>query len=431
MSTVPALPRLPTHIPGLDTVLGGGLLAGDTYLIAGKPGSGKTTLGNQLAFAHAAAGGTVIYATLQTESHDRMLAHLHGFTFADHALVGERIHYISLHGLQTRTAFLGCTTVLISDQREAAGAATHVDGIIKLTNKPTRARDTRWLRVTKLRGSDYLNGHHQFAIGTGGITVFPRLEAAYSALEPAWHDQENRLTFGIPGLDPMLGGGLQEDSATLVFGTPGAGKTLLGLHFLTEGARHGERGLLAGFNETPPAVASTADRAGMGLRPHLDSGLVQVMWRPPLELAPDEWAWQLLAAVDAHRPRRLVIDAIGDLLPLFAVPERKARYVPALVSTLRDRGVTTLFLLEIDAFVSPALTVPVENLSATMDNGLLLRSIELRSSVRRMVSVLKQRQTQSDPTIREFTISSQGISVGEPFDAAALLTGSAVPTLDE
>lgn len=332
-----------------------------------------------------------------------------------------------IHGLQARTGFLGCTTVLISDQREAASAATHVDGIIKLTNKPTRARDTRRLRVTKLRGSNYLNGHHQFAIGSEGIAVFPRLEAAYSALKPAWHEPEDLLTFGIPGLDAMLGGGLQEDSASLVFGTPGSGKTLLGLHFLTEGAQRGERGLLAGFNETPPAVGLTADRAGMELSPHLASGLVRVMWQPPLELAPDEWAWQLLAAVDEHRPRRLVIDALSDLLTLFAIPERKARYAPALANALRDRGVTTLFLLEIDAFVGPALTVPVQNLSATMDNGLLLRSVELDSAVRRVVSVLKQRQIEFDPTIRELLIGPQGLAVGNAFNATALLTGSAVP----
>src|SRR5688500_3982675 len=92
----PGLRRLPTLVSGLDTVLGGGLLVGDTYLIAGKPGTGKTTLGNQLAFAHAAAGSPVLFATLLTESHDRMLAHLEGFRFFDPALVGERIHYLSL-----------------------------------------------------------------------------------------------------------------------------------------------------------------------------------------------------------------------------------------------------------------------------------------------------------------------------------------------
>ena len=94
--SLPELARLPTRVPGLDAVLGGGLLVGDAYLVAGSPGTGKTTLGNQLAFAHAAAGGTAVVATLGTETHDRMLAHLRGFRFADPALVGGRLRYVSL-----------------------------------------------------------------------------------------------------------------------------------------------------------------------------------------------------------------------------------------------------------------------------------------------------------------------------------------------
>jgi circadian clock protein KaiC len=199
------------------------------------------------------------------------------------------------------------------------------------------------------------------------------------------------------------------------------------LSYLAEGARQGEPGLIATFHETVPALASTAHRAGIDLAPHLESGLVQVMWRPPLEFAPDEWAWQLLAAVDHHRPRRLVIDSYSDLVPLFSIPERRAFFPPALANGLRHRGVTALILLEIDTFAGPALSIPVANLSATMDGGLLLRVVEIQSSLRRMVSVLKLRQTAFDPTIREFTIGPGGIEVGEPFDASGLLTGNAVP----
>lgn len=477
-SSFPALHRVPTQVPGLDVVLSGGLLAGDTYLITGQPGTGKTTLGNQLAFTHAANGGNALVATLLTESHDRMLAHLHGFRFVDRALVGDRIQYVSLvtamqeggldgaidaliatirnhhaslliidgagaaelfastaldyprfiHTLQVRTALLGCTTVLLAREREADTAGTHVDGIVQLSNQATVSRDVRWLRVAKLRGSTYLNGRHDFTIGDDGIEVFPRLEVVHAELEPTWHEPEERLPFGIPGLDAMTVGGLPKGSSTLIFGTPGVGKTMLGLHFLAEGARRGEPGLIAAFHETAPALASTADRAGMGLSPHLHSGLVQVLWRTPLELSPDEWGWQLLAAVDEHQPRRLVIDALSDLAGTFAVPERQTAFATAMTSVLRDRGVTTLFLLEIDQFVGPELSVSVPNVSATMDAGILLRTVELRSSLRRMVSILKERQTGFDPTIRELTISPQGMTVGDPFEASALLTGSAVPS---
>ncbi len=475
--TLPDLPRLSTRVPGLDLVLGGGLIAGDTYLVTGEPGTGKTTLGNQLAFTHVAAGGRAIVATLLTETHDRMLAHLRGFRFADPTLVGARLPFLSLlgaleeggldavlgtlvaavrdhqasllvidgagaaetfaasgfdygrvlHALQVRTALLGCTVVLLSGDQEARGGLTHVDGVLKLFNAPSGSRDVRWLRVAKLRGSAYLNGRHQFVIGADGVTVFPRLEAALAELTPDWQEPVEPVPVGVPGLDAMLAGGLARGSSTQILGTPGAGKTLLGLQFLTEGARRGEPGLIASFQETAPALAATAERAGMRLGPHIEAGLVQVLWRAPSELSPDAWAWQLLQAVEAHRPRRLVIDAFTDLVRLFADPHRQVPFAQALTNHLRDRGVTTLFSLEIDSFVGPQLEAPVPTISATMDSGILLRTVELGSSLRRLVSVLKHRQHAADLTLREFVIGPQGISVDEPFDATGLLTGSARP----
>lgn len=66
------LPRFSTGIPGLDTVFGGGFVEGASYIVQGQPGAGKTILGNQIAFATAAAGKKVLYVTLLAETHDRL-----------------------------------------------------------------------------------------------------------------------------------------------------------------------------------------------------------------------------------------------------------------------------------------------------------------------------------------------------------------------
>jgi len=220
-------------------------------------------------------------------------------------------------------------------------------------------------------------------------------------------------------------------------GTPGSGKTLLGLSFLMEGAVRGERGLLAGFHETEPDLITTATRIGLDLRGAIESGLVRVQWDPPLELSADAWAWRLLTVVDEHRPQRIFVDALTDIQRFISSPQRMPTYAAALTNELRARGTTALIATEIDAYVDDQLVVPVPAASATMDNGILLRQIELRSSLHRLVSVLKSRQMETDPTIRGFVITDQGILVDSPFVGAAsgLLTGRAVladaPAADE
>ena len=88
-----------------------------------------------------------------------------------------------------------------------------------------------------------------------------------------------------------------------------------------------------------------------------------------------------------------------------------------------------LVAVQLQALAAPDLTVPIPAVSATMDNGVLLRTVELHSRLRRLVSVIKARQSAVDPAIREFTVGGGGIVVGEPFAGAArLLTGEGEPT---
>ncbi len=383
------LSRLVTGVPGLDEILGGGLLADRTFLVTGWPGTGKTTLGNQLAFAHASAGGRAIVATLLTEPHDLMLANLRGFRFFDPALVGDRVHYLSLlnaleeggldgvitairrvvreadatllvidgtavvedaasspldlrrfaQRLQAQGALLGCTTVLLTghgrDELQQLGA--HVDGVVVLAGERVDSRRVRTLEVVKLRGSQHIEGSHEFAITETGVTVYSRLESLAGWTRPA-EAPGKRFGTGVAGLDTMLGGGLMPYSSTLVMGTPGAGKTLLGLSFVVEGARRGERGLITGFHETAADLTKTAEGIGLDLGRHIDDGLVRVLWNPPLEVSADAWAWQLLGEIAEHRPRRVFLDAITDVQRFIGSAQRMPTYVAALVNELRAGG---------------------------------------------------------------------------------------------
>lgn len=470
-------PRLRTRVKGFDRLLDGGLLSGDAYLVTGGPGAGKTTLGNQLAFQHAAAGNSAVIFMLQTEPHEWMLAHLGGFGFVRPELINKRIHYVSLlrqmeteglagvlqsiqsavrehdaslivldgaglmesiadaepavarfvRDLQARASMLNCTCVLLSARTAQPILSPHVDGVIELDFEAVDSRDARWIRVAKQRGARHLNGRHEFTIDRNGIAIYPRLESVAGMEDPFWSTSVRRMSTGVEGLDRMLGGGLMEGSTTAVFGTPGIGKTLLDMQFLGAGALEGETGLHVTFHETSEVLASTSDRMGLSYGNLLRNGQLRVIWEPALERSADGWAWSVLEAVDEIRPSRLTIDAFTDVARMFAVPSRQTSFGVAFSNELRTRGVTTLVNLELDSFVSQTVDFPLPRISPMIDSAVLMRSVELDSSLRRMMSVMKHRQSWFDSTIREFTIDRGGILIGDRFEASKLLTGSAEP----
>jgi circadian clock protein KaiC len=469
--------RLPTGIAGLDGVLGGGLIRGDAYLVCGWPGVGKTTLGNQLAYNHARAGGSALFATVLAETHDHMLAHMRSFDFYEPEQVGERLYYVSLYetlardgleagldllrrmvrargatllvvdgaavleqlaprelelrhfvyALQAHVRILGCTTVLLLNHGDEAPhpLETYVDGVVRLENRAVGVRDWRSLRVTKLRGSAHRSGRHDLAITAAGLAVWPRLESAPPPDRSGRASGRDRLAFGVVGLDEMLRGGLPAGSTTLVLGTPGAGKTLAGLHFLVAGARRGEPGLVATFHEPPDALATKGAGVGLELGAHLESGLLRVLWQPAAEQSLDAWAHELLRLVDQHRPCRVVLESLVELERLVRhAPERLAPFLTALVGRLTAAGATTLVTAEIGTVIGQEVRVPT--LSAAVDNALLLRYVELRSQLHRLVSIIKVRESDYDTAIREFRITAAGLDVAATFESAeAVLTGAA------
>lgn len=306
----PQLQRLASGVVGLDSILRGGFFKGGLYLIVGEPGTGKTILANQLCFNHVANGGRAVYVTLLVETHGRMLAHLASLTFFDPAAIARSLHYVSgavvlrengldelfaliggmvreyeasmlvVEGLETAQAIAGselafkqflqslhvlvgvraCTTFLVAQSRlsdpHSSRAVAVVDGLVELSDTRIGIRRVREIEVLKFRGSDYLRDSHAFNITGAGLTVYPRTEKLVAvalpppslppAPPPPYVRARARLGFGTPRLDEMMHGGPFLGSCTMLFGTPGSGKTLLGLHFLAAGAREGSVGSTLG-----------------------------------------------------------------------------------------------------------------------------------------------------------------------------------------
>ena len=286
---------LPSGVPKLDDVLGGGIPEYSFNLVVGDPGAGKTTLAHQIVFANASAERQAIYFTILGEPSLKMLRYQQQFSFFDLDKLNTVVHFVNLSeeaqegNLQavlegivreverinpgivvvdsfrslTRATTSGdtaamdlqsfvqrlamhltswhATTFLIGEYQGvevgASPVATVADGVLWLTQSVFRNSMVRRLQVVKMRGQGPQPGLHTVRIGDEGVRVFPRM---LKPIDEATSDFSAELiSTGVPGLDELLGGGTLTGNALLVAGPSGSGKTTLCLQFVAEGMRQG------------------------------------------------------------------------------------------------------------------------------------------------------------------------------------------------
>jgi circadian clock protein KaiC len=474
------LERRRTGIPGLDRILDGGLLEAGVYIVQGPPGAGKTILANQACFHHASEGGRAVYLTLLAESHSRMFAHLRRMAFFNEAKIPDSVYYVGafstleaeglpglvtlvrgivtkksaglaiidglvsaqefapsdrdfkkfLHELQVLADLTRCIVILLTNAERQSGffpEHTMVDGVLHLTDEVSELRPFRHIRVLKLRGSQPVRGLHSVRISDRGFEVRPRLEAGTvtAALSEAPVASGRKLGFGIPELDTMLRGGLRSGSITMLLGSSGSGKTAFGMQFLSEGLKHGERGLFFGFFERPDAILEKCRQIGIGgISEGIDNGLARVIWHRPVEGIIDEIGESLFAAVDEFNPQRVVIDGMQGFERAADLPERLSDVYSAIAQELERRRITTLYTTETRGLFESDIHVPINGLSAATQNIILLRHVEHRAAILRALAILKVRDDGYDPRVREIRITDEGIRLLDTLeDASYLISG--------
>ena len=279
----------------------------------------------------------------------------------------------------------------------------------------------------KVRGAAPLEGPHPFIIDDHGLSVYPRFESVVAPSEPAWTGR--RVGFGLAEVDALVGGGLTVGTTTLVAGSPGTGKTLLGLHFTAAAIQATEPALFLGFMENTAQLRAKAQAFGLDLAAAEATGLVRLLVLPGFDLEADRVAALLREDIERRGVRRLVIDSAGELERGIATAQRRTDFLAALVSYLRGREVTTYVTLDINTIVGPALEFAGTPLSVLAENLLVLRLAEYRGRLHHVCSVLKMRFSDYDRTIREYTITAgRGVQLlGPAPPAAGLLTGLAQP----
>ncbi len=450
--------RAKTGVAGLDTLVRGGLVRGAIYLVMGRPGTGKTTLGNQLCFEHVKQGGRSAYMTLLAESHAAMLKNLHTMSFFDANLINNGLSYVGayralrdekLRGLldmvrrvildekatllvidgisparaladsdvalkefvvelQMLSAMTNCTTVLLANMTAADAndpEHTMVDGLIELAFEQVRRRTFRTIEVLKLRGTRHLLGRHELEISSQGVSVHPRLEDLLDGSAKPAPASDQRLLTGIREFDTMLRGGVLRGTSSVALGFSGSGKTTLGMHFLNTGAEAGEAGLLFGFYESPDRILQSGERVGLKLRAHSAHGSFSHIWQPSYEFGLDRLGERLLNAVERIGARRVVIDSLDGFRQSAIDPARTIRFITALLGELRVREITTILIDETRKPSGPEMEMRVEGISALVENLFLLEYMTVGPKMRRLISIVKQRASAHESTAREFFLT--------------------------
>jgi len=474
------LERLGTGSAALDAILGGGIPARSVTIIAGAPGSGKTVFTLQTLFHHARQGKKCLYFTTLSEPALKIIRYMQLFSFFDARLIEERVVFADLgsplrrdgaektlaqmiqrvesegpdlvaidsfkaihdllpsaaHGrafvydLAVGMAAWGTTTLLVGEYTpEDIGVAPEfaiADGIVCLTPERPELPAARQLEVLKLRGANYVSGGHFFDIGPDGLTFYPRVRGPEMTTEPAV-DLAERISTGIAGLDALLLGGLPRASATMVEGGTGTGKTLVGLHFVLEGARRGEPGILFTLEETPAQIRAVAKTFGWDLAPLEAQGRLLIRYTSPVELITDRFLDEALRQIARIGARRAVVDSLTSMSLGVSSPRRFRELVYALTKHFRAAGVTPLMTLEVAELLGTA-QLTGHGVSSIADNLIVLRYVEVAGRLERVVFVLKARGIGHTSELRRFMIDSRGAHVGERFqDLHGVLTGIPQP----
>lgn len=481
---------LSTGVPGLDNVLLGGFLPEGFYLVQGDPGSGKTTLALQVVNHRVLSGERCLYISLTESRRDlENTCASHGWSLdafelrdltragetlneGSHALVFDpadtelaeiiklisadiervRPQFVVFDGLSELRLLSGeplryrrqllslksflankHATVLLLDDRSATFGDIQPDSlvggnIVLERYLPAYGRARRRLHVTKVRGSHFREGYHDYEIVTGGVVVHPRLVAAEHH-EPF---EEEVCGSGIPNLDAMLHGGLTAGSTTLLLGPAGAGKSTISIQFVVNALKRGQKAAVYVFDEVMHILVERAEKLCIGtpggFESFISQGLLHAQQIDSAELSPGAFAHEVRRAVD-QGAKVVVIDSLNGYLN--AMPEERflTTHLHELFAYLNQKGVLTIIVVAQHGMLNTAAANSDVDVSYLADSVLLFRYFESMGEVKQAISVFKRRTGPHERSIRELRIDSRGVHVGDSLSAfRGIMTG--VPIYD-
>jgi circadian clock protein KaiC len=475
--------RIHTGVSGVDDILGGGFMPQSATLVRGEPGSGKSIFSLHFLAVGVEEGENGLYINLgEPETYIRDTANHFGLnldtvSFLNLSATGEQFQgnttytvfesgevespslveniraeieeiepdrvvvdpvtefrYLAPDGHQFRSQILGLieflksegATVLLTSQAAPSMPDDDLqflaDAVINLQTDSER----RTMAVSKFRGSSYNSGHHTLEITADGMQVWP-------ILDPNRHFREHtleKLSSGVPELDSLLSGGLSSGTITFLSGPTGVGKTTTGLQFMKEAAGRGQRSVLYSFEEDRGTLFERAEAVNIPVREMIERGTLNVEVIGPAELSIDEFTDRIRTEVENEGAEIVMIDGTsGFKKSLRGLSEEPMQDLVKIGRYLRNMGVTGIVTNEVHN-ITGEFRATDEGMSYMADNIVVLRHVEYKGSLRKVIGVLKMRTSDYENRLRELEITEHGLRVGESLpELRGILTGT--PTWSE
>src|SRR5450631_852388 len=475
------LPKSPTGITGFDEVSEGGLPTGRPTLVSGPPGAGKSLFALQF-LVHGATVCAEPGVFLSFEGNrDKLASDVRGLgidldvleqdgrllvdaqsmagqavatgefdlealmvrmAFAVDKIGAKRVAIDSLESLfaafssrpdVVRSELLrlftwlgdrGLTAVITGERAEDTlirhGMEEFLsDCVVLLDHRVVDEVATRRLRILKYRGSTHGRNEYPFLIGPDGLEVLP-----ITSLGLYQQVNSERLSTGIAGLDEMLGGlGVFRGSSVLVSGTSGTGKTTIGASFASAACQRGERVLFFSFEESQSEILRNMASVSLDLAGRVDRGLLHFHYERPTTLGLEDHLATMRRVVEQVAPTLVVIDPVSSLSrgtsrgDVSAMLTRQIHY-------LKSAGITAVMTSLTEG--GNDLEHTELSISSLVDTWLLAITMQTSGERNRGLYVLKSRGMAHSNQIREFLISSEGVSVVPVYMGPdGVLTGSA------
>jgi circadian clock protein KaiC len=474
-----------TSIEGLDNVLMGGFLRGGFYLLQGDPGSGKTTIAMQFIQSRVKLGQRCLYVSLTESQRDlENTARAHGWSLEgielcdlthsaenlesnsqvsvfhpadtelqeimkvvleavermqpEHVVFDglSELRLLSGDPLRYRRQLLSLkaffarkqATVLLLDDRSASFSDMQPESlvggnIVLERHMPAYGRARRRLFVSKVRGSHFRGGYHDYEIATGGVSVHPRLVAG----EHHAQFDSDVCPSGIANLDTMLSGGLTHGSTTLLLGPAGAGKSTISIQFVVNMLRRGKKAAVYVFDEVRHILMERSEKVCVGkpggLEAFVKEGMLHIQQVDPAEMSPGAFAYEVRRAVE-QGASVVVIDSLNGYLN--AMPEERflTTHLHELFAYLNQKGVLTIIVVAQHGMIVGSSVGADMDVSYLADTVLLFRYYEAFGEVAQAISVFKKRTGPHERTIRRLKINANGVEVGEPLrNFRGIMTG--------